>query len=332
MARSEENRLNKDRRFIGKRGKYREAQSVPSESTIAGTFRQCYVLFSARYDSTAAKQRAMPPNAFIPPCTSGTTGARRPRLCLVALPLDLTQGGLQRAVVVDINWHIDFGIVAGFMQIDLAAAHPAFQRFVVPESPANSRLAGAEGDLEGAKPTGGCITAVVFTAATGQSRPRRNASLGRSRRRGSGGTNALHRDPCPAPSRHVDLKLTISIASMDLALHPAAVHQHLHPVVKIVLPVSVVLHGELPHPPQLRRIGLPDLATIRRMDVVRIASNLQDLGVHETTRGKHLHVVAYLETAGTSLRIGGSGLRPSTASRALGLRGGLHMADREHRH
>src|ERR1700722_10086588 len=70
---------------------------------------------------------------------------------LVAFPLDLSEGRLQRAVVVHVEGHVDFGVVAGFMEVQLATAHPAFERFVIPQSSTHSGFARPEGDLEGAE-------------------------------------------------------------------------------------------------------------------------------------------------------------------------------------
>ena len=64
------------------------------------------------------------------------------------------------------------------MQNNLPAAHPAFEGFVVPESPIHSCLARAEGDLEGPDAAGGRIAAFVFAGAACQSGPGSNAGLG----------------------------------------------------------------------------------------------------------------------------------------------------------
>src|SRR5579872_2921127 len=139
------------------------------------------------------------------------------------------------------------------MQNDLATAHPAFDCFVVPESQAHCRLARAESDLEGPD-AGRRIAAFVLARAARQSGPGSNAALGWARWWRCRRTNALKRDPCLAPSGHIDLKLTVPVVPMDLALDPAAIHHYLDPVVKIVLPVGVIFHGELPDPPQFGRI------------------------------------------------------------------------------
>src|SRR6185312_16290672 len=103
---------------------------------------------------------------------------------------------------------------------------------------------------EGPNAPGGRIAAFVFAGATRQSGFGSDAGLGRRWRRNRRGPNALNRDPCLASSGQIHLKLAIAVGSMDLAIHPAALHHYLNFVVKIVLPVGVVLHGELPYPPQ----------------------------------------------------------------------------------
>src|SRR6185312_16730510 len=139
--------------------------------------------------------------------------ASRPRRAqsLVAFALDLTERRLQRAVIVDVQRHIGFGIAAGRMQNNFPAAHPAFEGFVIPESPVDSCLARAESDLEGPNAPGGRIAAFVFAGATRQSGFGSDAGLGRRWRRNRRGPNALNRDPCLGSSGQIHLKLAIAV-------------------------------------------------------------------------------------------------------------------------